>query len=290
VFEHRDKRVHPRKDDKILTDWNGLMVAALSRGARVFDEQKYTYAAKRAVDFVLDNMLDPNGQPFHRYRDGEAAIPGNIDDYAFLIHGLLELYQTTFETKYLKQALTLNRHLIDHFWDNEQGGFYFTADDGEQLLTRQKEVYDGAVPSGNSIAMLNLLHLSRITGDAALEEKAVRLSNAFNSEVSRSPSSYTQLMTALDFAVGSSYEVVITGEPSTLDTLEMLSALKSVYIPNKIVLFVPMNGASDITEIAPFTRGLPGVEGKSTAYICSNHTCSLPTTDTAVMLRILGKL
>ena len=221
VFEHRDKRVHPRKDDKILSDWNGLMVAALSQGARVFDEPAYSYAAKRAVDFILSNMLDPNGRLFHRYRDGEAAIPGNIDDYAFLVHGLLELYQTTFETKYLKQALTLNQHLIDHFWDNEHGGFYFTADDGEQLLTRQKEIYDGAVPSGNSIAMLNLLHLSRITGDTTLEEKAAHIGYAFNSEVRQSPSAYTQLMIALNFAVSPSYEVVITGQPSTPDTLEM---------------------------------------------------------------------
>jgi uncharacterized protein len=287
VFEHRDKRVHPRKDDKILTDWNGLMIAALSQGARVFDEPAYSNAAKQAVDFVLSNMLDPNGRPFHRYRDGEAAIPGNIDDYAFLIYGLLELYQTIFETKYLKQALTLNQHLIDHFWDNEQGGFYFTADDGEQLLTRQKEIYDGAVPSGNSIAMLNLLHLSRITGDATLEEKAAHIGYAFNSEVRRSPSAYTQLMIALNFAVSPSYEIVITGQSSTPDTLKMLSALNTVYTPNRVILFVPTNSESAITDIAPFTRGMATMNRKATAYVCSNHTCGLPTTDAAIMLQML---
>ena len=209
---------------------------------------------RRAVDFILGHMLDPNGRLFHRYRDGEVAIPGNLDDYAFLVHGLLELYQTTFETKHLKQALTLNRLLIEHFWDADHGGFYFTADDGEQLLVRQKEFYDGAVPSGNSIAMLNLLRLSRITGDTTLEEKAARIGQVFSGEVRQSPSAYTQLMIALDFAVRPSYEVVITGPPLTPGTLEMLSALNSAYLPHQVILFVPTNDDSEIMDIAPFTR------------------------------------
>ena len=155
------------------------MIASLATGARVLGEPAYANAAGRAVDFIFDNMLDSGGRLLHRYRDGEAAIPGNLDDYTFLIHGLLELYETTFEVDYLKKALALNGHLLKHFWDNKNGGFYFTADDGESLLIRQKEIYDGAIPSGNSIAMLNLLRLGRITADSSLEAKAVANRSCF---------------------------------------------------------------------------------------------------------------
>ncbi len=136
LFAYREKRVHPHKDDKILADWNGLMIAALARGARILGEPAYATAAKRAVDFILGYMRAPDGSLYHRYRDGEAAVPAHLDDYAFLIQGMLELYENTFEVDYLKMALTLNEYLLKHFWDGENGGFYFTSDDGEDLLVR----------------------------------------------------------------------------------------------------------------------------------------------------------
>ncbi len=289
LFAYRDKRIHPQKDDKILTDWNGLMVAALAKASRVLDEPKYTSAAKKTVDFILSNTLMSNGRLFHRYRDGEAAVPAHLDDYAFLIYGMLELYETTFRFDYLKKALSLNQHLLEHFWDNKDGGFYFTADDGESFLTRQKEIYDGAIPSGNSIAMLNLLRLGRITADPTLEEKAARIGRAFFQTVRQSPSAYTQLMTAVDFAVGPSYEVVIIGDSQSSDTREMLRAIGREFIPNKIVIFILLErDSSEIKAISPFTVHQRSIDNKATAYVCVNYNCKLPTTYVDTMLSLLN--
>jgi hypothetical protein len=289
LFTYRDERIHPHKDDKILADWNGLMVAALAKGARVLNEPKYASAAKRAVGFILDNMLASDGRLLHRYRDGEAAIPAYLDDYAFLIHGMLELYETTFEVDYLKKALRLNGYLLEHFWDDKNGGFYFTADDGESLLIRQKEIYDGAIPSGNSVAMLNLLRLGRVTGNSGLEQKAARIGRAFFQNVRQSPSAYTQLMMAVDFAVGPSYEVVITGNPGADDTGELLRAVQREFIPNKVVILIPAEpDSSDISRIAPFTAHWSITDEKATAYVCVNHNCKLPTTNIDTMLSLLN--
>jgi uncharacterized protein YyaL (SSP411 family) len=246
LFKYRDKRVHPQKDDKILTDWNGLMVAALAKGARVFNEPSYANAAKRTVDFILSNMVTHNGRLLHRYRDSEAALPAHIDDYAFLIWGMLELYETTLDPYYLIKAMELNQHLIEHFWDDKNGGFYFTAEDGENLPVRQKEIYDGAIPSGNSVAMLNLLRLGRLSANPDLEQKAAQVGQAFFESVRQSPSAYTQLMTAIDFAVGPSYEIAIIGDPAADDTRGMLRAINLRFMPNKVlILLSPELGYSD---------------------------------------------
>lgn len=172
LFNVRAERIHPHKDDKILTDWNGLMIAAFARGARVLCEPMYLKVAKQAIEFILSNLRKPDGRLLHRYRDGNNEIDAYLDDYAFLIWGLLELYESTFDTFYLKTAIDLNKTQIEHFWDENIGGFFFTADYGEKLLTRQKEIYDGAVPSGNSVSMLNLLKLAQLTWDHDLEQKA----------------------------------------------------------------------------------------------------------------------
>ena len=288
LFTDRDKRVHPQKDDKILTDWNGLMIAALARGGRVFNEPEYTKAAAGAVDFILNNMLAPDGRLLHRYRDSEAALPAHLNDYAFIIYGLLELYETTFEVDYLKKALQFHQILSEHFWDNENGGFYFTADDGEDLLVRQKEIYDGAIPSGNSIAMLNLLRLGRFTTNPDLENKAAAIGRAFAADVLQMPSAYTQLLMAVDFALGPSYEVVITGNPGANDAEAMLRAIRREFVPNKIVIFLPAGlDNSDINDIAPFTINQLPVDDKATAYVCTNYHCKTPTKDIEKMLSFL---
>jgi len=289
LFNYRNKRIHPHKDDKILTDWNGLMIAALAKGARILDEPGYTSAAKRAVDFILDKILTSEGRLLHRYRDGEAALPAHIDDYVFLIHGLLELHETTFEVGYLRKALMLNDHLLKHFWDEKNGGFYFTADDTEDLLVRQKDIYDGAIPSGNSIAMLNLLRLARITANSDLEEKAYRIGRAFSENVKQLPSAYTQLMIAVDFTVGPSYEVVIAGESYGSDTKQMVTAINRCFIPNKVLILHPSEEETpEIDEYAPFARYYATRHGKATAYVCHDYNCQLPTTDINIMLELLN--
>ena len=289
LFEVREKRVHPHKDDKILTDWNGLMIAALSRGAGVFNDPLYSDAAKRAADFVLDKMRDGKGRLLHRWRDGEAGIGGSIDDYSFFIWGLLELYEATFDFKYLKAALDLQTDMTELFWDEKNGGFYFTSHEAEALISRQKEVYDGAIPSGNSVAMLNLLKIGRITGNSSYDDMAARLVRAFSQTVEQAPMAYTQLLSSLDFAIGPSYEVVVVGDPRSPDTKEMLNALRKQFNPNKVLLFKGTNDEAGIATIAEFTKGQSSINGKATAYVCLNYICNLPTTDLNKALGLLAQ-
>ena len=287
LFEEREKRVHPHKDDKVLTDWNGLMIAAMAKGARAFDEPRYEKASKRAADFILNNMITKDGRLLHRYRDGKAGIKAHVDDYAFFIWGLIELYETNFDVLYLQTAIDLNETLIKHYWDDVNGGFYFTADDGEELLIRQKEIYDGAIPSGNSVAMLNLLRLGRITANAQYEEKASLIQSIFSDRLKRGPSGFAQVMSALDFGIGPSHEIVIVGDPNAKDTESMLKALRKQFIPNKVVLLKPIGEASAITSIAEFTKGQSALNGKATAYVCKNYICHFPTNDIDKMLELL---
>jgi len=286
LFSVREKRIHPGKDDKILTDWNGLMIAAFAKASQVFDEPEYAKAARSASDFILLKMRNENGRLYHRYRDGENAISGFLDDYAFFIWGLIELYEATFEVRYLKAALEINNELLKHFWDNEDGGFFITPDDGEEILVRKKDIYDGAVPSGNSVAMLNLLRLARITGDPEFEQKAQYLGRSFSGAIEQSPAAYTMLMTALDFAFGPSSEVVISGDLQAESTKKMLKALRKEFIPNKVVILRP-DGETEITDICGFTGNLIGKKDKAVAYVCRNFSCKLPTEDTDEMMREL---
>jgi len=288
LFARRENRKHPSKDDKILTDYNGLMIAALAKASRVFNEAQYVSAAIGAVKFIVENMRDPKRRLYHRYREGEAAIPAFLTDYSFFIWGLLELYEATFDVKYLHLAISLNEDMIRLFWDDEEGGFYFTADTDENILVRTKKIYDGAYPSGNSVAAINLLRLARITGYPELEAKAAQLLQTFSNSVSQAPAAHTFLMIALDFAIGPSYEVVVVGDPTKNDTNEMLNTLKRTFIPNKVLLFRPAHVEHpEIVRYAEFTRNLSSKGGKATVYVCRNYECSLPTTSIGEMLRLL---
>ena len=289
LFKARETRVHPSKDDKVLTDWNGLMIAAMARGAQVFDEQAYRDGAVKAMNFILAKMRDKDGRLLHRFRDGEVSIQGNLDDYAFIIWGLIELYELTFDSTYLRHALSFTDLLITHFWDAEQGGFFFTPDDGETLIVRQKEIYDGAIPSGNSVSMLNLLRLGRMTGRVDLEEKGARVASAFSRKVEAFPPAFTQLLVGIDFSVGPLHEVVIVGEPGADDTARLARALRTRFIPNKVVVFRPASEeVCEITNLAPYTKSHTALEKKATAFVCSNYSCQLPTTDVGEMLSMLG--
>ncbi|MCJ7624054.1 MAG: thioredoxin domain-containing protein [Anaerolineaceae bacterium] len=288
LFEIREERIHPYKDEKILTDWNGLMIAALAKASQAFDEQKYAAAAQDAAEFILANMQAENGRLLHRYRVGEAGIQATLDDYAFLIWGLIELYETTFDVRYLESAIRFQDQLSTHFWD-DSGGFYMTADDGETLLTRPKKVYDGAIPSGNSIAMLNLLRLSRMTANIEYEKYADVLGKAFAGLVQRAPVGYTQLLSAVGYGIGNSFEIVIVGEPGAADTEAMLTALRQVYLPNKVILLRPPGDDAAIIQLAEFTRSHYSIDGRATAYVCIKTYCKRPTTDVEDMLSLLSE-
>ena len=288
LFELRVKRERPLRDDKILTDWNGLMIAALAKATRAFNRQDYAEAAEKASDFILGNMRQKDGKLLHRHRQGESKICAYADDYAFLIWGQIELYEASFEERHLSNALDLNDIFIRHYWDEKNGAFFFTADTSDTLFIRQKESYDGATPSSNSLAMMNLLRLSRMTGRSEFEEKAERISNLFSGSVGTYPSAYTQMLSALDFTLGPSYEIVITGQPGAEDTQKIIRTIQEEFVPNTVVLFVPSDKDNPaIFQLAPFTRQQLVPKGRATAFVCSNFTCKQPTSDPKQLLEFL---
>ena len=287
LFTVREKRIHPYKDDKVLTDWNGLMIAALAKASAAFGEPQYAEAAAKAVGFVFEQLRKPDGRLMHRYRDGDAAIHGNLDDYAFLIWGLIELYEATFDARHLEAALELNELMLKHFWDEKGGGLYFSPDYGEALIVRKKEFYDEAVPSGNAVAMWNMLRLGRITANPRLEKRGVDIGRAFSKAVKQFPSAYTQFMVALDFAVGPCYEVVIVGQPEAKDTKEMLKALAGCFTPNVVALLRPAVKSAEIDSLADYLTSYESLNGKATAYVCTNFACNAPTTDVGKMLELI---
>ncbi|MGD9344937.1 MAG: thioredoxin domain-containing protein, partial [Candidatus Aminicenantes bacterium] len=289
LFQIREKRKHPLKDDKILADWNGLMIAALGKAARAFNRTDYYEAADKASDFILGSMRQRDGTLFHRYRNGESKISAYADDYAYLIWGQLELYEASFQEKHLHTALDLNEIFIRHFWDESKGAFFFTSDTSDTLFLRQKESYDGATPSSNSVAMMNLLRLSRMTGRSAYEEKAAQLSEFFSGNVSSHPSAYTQMLCAIDMALGPSYEIVIAGDAEDKETQTIIRTIQEEFVPNAVLIYIPE--AQDnpaIYKLAPFTRQYGGLKGSAAAYVCSNFTCQQPTSDPEKLLQFLG--
>ena len=279
LYKLREQRVHPGKDDKVLTDWNGLMIAALARASSVFGGQRYLRAAVKASRFILKSLRDESGLLYHRYAKGERAVGGFLDDYAFLVWGLIEVYEASFKDEYLQAALELTERMISRFWDPTNGGFYFTAENAEDPLPRRKEVYDGAVPSGNSVAMLNLQRLARLTGDSAFEELASKLGKAFSGEVRRAPAAHTFMLLGVDFAVGPTFNVILVGDPHEAGTLSMLKALRGNYLPSMVISLRHPDKAG---------LGYEMVEGKATAYVCRDRTCMPPTNSVEKMRELLG--
>jgi len=276
LFAEREKRIHPLKDTKILADWNGLMIAAFAKAGRAFANDEYLQAAVKASAFVEKEMRQENGELWHRYRDGETLVQGQLEDYAFMNFGLLELYESTLDIQYLERALEYNDILNDSFKDEPGGGYFMTAADAEALIVRPKELYDGAIPSGNSVQMFNLLKLARLTGRSDLEQQAVETGKAFSEAIERSPSNFSQALIALQFAQGDSVEIVVVGDPQADDTREMLQHINQVYKPGKVVLLKDPGAPERVAALAPFTKEQGMVAGKATVYICRNFACQQP--------------
>ena len=290
LLSKRSLRPRPFKDDKILTDWNGLMIAAFAIGGRVLNRPELTAAAENAAGFINSNLKSKNNGLMHAYRDGTSFSSAFLDDYAFFIWGLLELYETTFNVSYLKQAISLNQYLIDNFWDTKNNGFFDTAHKSEKLIMRQKESYDGAVPSGNSVSLLNMIKLARITADPLLEKKAEQLSGAFAMKVEQVPSAHTMFLCAYDFISGPSYEVVIAGKQGADDVENMLKVLRDIYLPSKVVIFHPEGKqAKMIEEISGYIETQKSIDGKATAYVCEGFACKKPVIDKDQLLKLFNK-
>jgi hypothetical protein len=287
LFMEREKRVHPQKDDKILANWNGLMIAAFAKAAQVFDEERYLLAARKSADFILNKMRDTEGRLYHRYRQGEAYVDGFLDDYAFLSWGLIELYEACFEIMYLQSALELTKTIMEGFWDKSRGGFYQTREDTEVLL-RKKQTNDSALPSGNSVETLNLLRLARLTANPAHEEDANKTIQAFSKTIEDLPETHVFMLLALDFALGPTYEIIVVGNPDTDETKNMLKTIRKHYAPNAVVLFRTSEKTTETPAILKHVADYKLIGEKATAYVCQNQTCKQPTNNVTKLIELLN--
>jgi len=280
LLRARSRRIKPFLDDKILTDWNGLMIAALSEAGAVLGEESYVKAAEKAADFILKRLYED--ELLHRYRLGESAIPAFLDDYAYLTWGLIELYEATFDADYLGVAKRLTNDALRHLWDLDFGGFRISRST-EVPLPIMMETYDGAKPSGNSVMAMNLLRLGSFF-ESSLGAKAEQLFKMLAPLVDANPVAYTYLLCALDYSIGPSYEVVVAGDPAFDDTLRLLDILRRSYTPNKVLML--KNPSLD--DLLGYTSAMSSIDGKPTIYICRDRVCRMPITDVEEAIRSLG--
>ena len=289
LLEHRATRVRPHRDDKILTAWNGLMISAFAQAAQVLDDARYALAARRAADFLLSRMYDRGTRTLkRRYRDQDAAIPGFLDDYAFLAQALLDLYETDFQAADLDAAMELTQTMIDLFEDPLHGDFFGSAAGDDSLVMRLKDDYDGAEPAGNSVALCNLLRLAHITGREDYARKADRTLEALSARIAQQGVAVPQMLVALEMALSPKRQVVLVGDPSSQDTLEFLRAARTPFSPLSVTLLIGSEEARRrLLTMHPELAEMRRVDGKTTAYVCENFTCQLPTTDLAKFRELL---
>lgn len=273
LFDVREKRIHPLKDDKILTDWNGLMIVALAKAGRAFGVGRYTEAAHRAAEFVTTRLVDQQGRLLKRYRTGDAGLPAHLEDYAFLAWGLVELYEATLDERWLLKADDIAARMVELFGDREKGGFFLTAHDSEELLVRSKDVYDGAIPSGNSVAALVLLKLGRMLGNPEYERIAAETMRAFAGIVRRAPSNFAQMLCAADFAVGGGGELVVAG--ADIDRLRR--EVDRRFLPRVVLMRRPEQQGSVLLQRAVYLQAMDAPQGSPLAYLCRNYACEQPT-------------
>ncbi|MBS3794144.1 MAG: thioredoxin domain-containing protein [Candidatus Thorarchaeota archaeon] len=285
LLRRRKERVAPLTDDKILVDWNGLMIAAMAKAGRVLNNSKYLEAARKAADFILKEMRTEERGLYHRYRESEADIDAYSTDYAFLVWGLIELYESTFDPNYLSISKQLLTFLETHFWDDDNGGFYLSADFSEDLMVRQKPAFDGSLPSANSVAAYVFLRLARLLGNYELENVAEEILSAFGKQIETRPTSHTMMLVALEYLRGVSREVVLVGTRNSQDLQAMISALQQEFLPSVSVLVKDDESISEkLASVAPFTEHFDSVNKQATAHVCIDQNCKLPTTNLDEML------
>ncbi len=288
LFLHREKRERPLRDDKVLTDWNGLMIAALAQAGGAMFESEWVQSATVAAEFVTTHLRDQEtGELYKRWRGGEAGMPGLLDDYAFLTWGLIELHQATQDPKWLRIALELTDKALELFWDGEHPGFWMSPKGAEPLLIPAREVYDGAIPSGNSVMLWNLSRLARLTGRSHYEERAQEMVHRMGGQVAQGPQGFTQFLIGFDFWLGPTQEIVLAGElqDPTLDA--MRRNVQGPFRPNKVWLHRPPGTEPEIAQWAPFVAHQTPQDGRATAYVCANFVCEAPVTDLRALVGLL---
>ena len=289
LHAERAKRERPLLDDKILTDWNGLMIGSLARAGVLLKNPSFIERAKKACSFVIDRLYDPNenGGLLHRYRDGDAAIPGMADDYAFFIHGLIELYQATFNPDYLERAIGLQKEFQRDFYDAKHGGFFFTSGESEELLGRQKEIYDGAIPSSNSMSAMNGFMLSRLTGNMEFERGSEEILKAFSEQIADAPAGYTHAIHARMLMKSESREIVICTEKRDEGCENFIRICREHAPPGSSILLKTEGTMQMLSRVAPFTKSYPVGRGIS-VYVCSGFACRAPVSTAGELIDILS--
>lgn len=283
LLKQRNSRIKPATDDKIITSWNGMMISALAKAYQVLEDERYLRAAEESADFILNNLW--NGEELlRRWRDGEAAVDGLLEDYAFMVMGLIDLYETNFDISRLETAIKLNQVMMAQFLDKERGGFYTTKQGKTDIITRIKEVYDGATLSGNGVAALNLAKISEFTSDNEMRSLANKTVLTFWDGLESNPERYSQMLCSLDFLIGKPKEIVVAGKDGEYN--DMLREIRQTFIPNKIVAYSPVN-QNKLTKIIPMLKGKSLFKNEATIYVCQNYTCKQPATDVGFLKKLL---
>jgi len=286
VLEYRSKRMKLHKDDKILTSWNGLMIAALGKAYKVIEDERYFEYAKKAVNFIFDNLIDENKRLLARFRDEESRHKAYLDDYSFLCFGLIELYESSFDITLLKKAIEVNEDMINFFWDKEKNGFFLYGEDSEQLIAKPKELFDGAMPSGNSVAAYNLIKLSRITGDTYLEEMAEKQLDFISGALFSEEINHSFFLIAASFALNPSKELVcIIKDKSDEEKIKDLLSEKQTF--NLTTIIKTDENKEEIETIIPFIKDYNYLNDRSTYYLCKGRVCLAPINDIEELRKLL---
>jgi hypothetical protein len=285
----RRKRARPGKDDKVLADWNGLMVSAFARAHQVFGNKEYRVAAERAADFILTRMRGKGGGLLHAHRAGRSHLDAYLDDYVFVIQGLLDLYEATFDVKWLGASRDLADAMIKRFWDSKRGGFFFTEAGKSDIITRSKRSYDSAIPAGGAVAVRVLVRLAILTGETSYRDKAEGTLKVLLGNVKRSPSQFAALLSSLAFYLGPVKEIAISGDPADKATRALLKAVHGRFLPNKVVALVDPASANadEVAKAVPLLREKGLIGGKPAAYVCENYQCKLPVNSVGALEKVL---
>ncbi len=289
LFEARSRRPRPPVDDKIVTAWNGMMISALARASQALDEPRYLKSAQATAKFLETHLYDSKtGKLWRSYRAGGPSVEGFLDDYTDLISGILDLYQASFEVHWLAWAVSLQEKQDQLFADAKQGGYFDAGTSDPLVLSRTRESYDGAEPSPNSTAAMNLLRLAQFTDRAGWRDKAYMTLSAFTSRLQSNPDAMPALTSALDFRLAQTKQILIAGDPMSRDTRELLRQVTSRFLPNKILLLADGGaGQQQLAVWLPFVAGAHRIKDRATAYVCENYLCKLPTSDPQVLGRLL---
>jgi uncharacterized protein YyaL (SSP411 family) len=279
LFEAREKRVKPARDEKILTAWNGLMLASFAEAAAILDRADYLAIATQNARFVLNN-LRRDGLLLRTYKDGQAKLNAYLEDYAFFIDGLVTLFETSGELQWLEEARSLTATMIEEFWDDEEGGFFYTGRSHEDLIVRSKDFFDNATPAGNSVAAEVLLRIGLLTDNSDYQRRAATILRLTASAAQRYPSGFGRLLCALDFYLATPKEIAIIGDPAAQETRLLIAEVWKNYLPNKILAqSFPEN--TDAVRTIPLLRDRPLLDNKATAYVCERFICKNPVTSAA---------